>query len=317
MKVLVTGGAGFIGANFVYYWLNTHPEDVVLVLDKLTYAGRKANLSDAIKTGRVEFFKGDICDEKMVDSLMSQVDLVVHFAAESHVDRSIADPTIFAKTNVMGTLVLLEAAKRYGTRFHHVSTDEVYGSLDRHSRQKFNEKRPYDPRSPYAASKAGSDHLVMSYGSTFGLYVTVSNCSNNYGPWQNIEKLIPKAITNLLTDKRVPIYGDGGQLRDWLHVEDHCRAIDLIIQKGGKGERFVVGGGSTEITNLNLTKMIIKYMGMSENMIEFVSDRKGHDQKYAVDFAKLKRLGYRPLVGLESGIMQTIDWYKANREFWQ
>jgi dTDP-glucose 4,6-dehydratase len=317
MKILVTGGAGFIGTNFVYYWLNTHPDDEVLVLDKLTYAGRKANLTDALKTQRVTFFKGDICDQKIVDRLVAQVNTVVHFAAESHVDRSIADPTTFAKTNVLGTLVLLEAARKYQVRFHHVSTDEVYGSLERNSRERFEETRAYDPRSPYAASKAGSDHLALSYATTFGLNVTVSNCSNNYGPWQNNEKLIPKIITNLLCDKKVPIYGDGGQLRDWLHVEDHCRAIDLILQKGKTGDRFVIGGGSKEITNLDMAKMIIKYMGADESVIEFVEDRKGHDQKYSVNFSKIKKLGYKPLVTLESGIMQTIDWYRANREFWQ
>lgn len=288
-----------------------------MVLDKLTYAGRKENLNEVLKSGRVQFFKGDICDSKIVEKLTSMVDSVVHFAAESHVDRSIENPDVFAKTNILGTMTLLNAALKYGVRFHHISTDEVYGSLDRNSREKFVETRPYDPRSPYAASKAGSDHMVMAYATTYDLFATVSNCSNNYGPWQNQEKLIAKAITNLLKGEKVPVYGDGGQLRDWLHVEDHCRAVGVILSKGKKGEKYVIGGKTKEITNLELVKMILKFMGESEEMIEYVKDRPGHDQKYAVDYSKLRKLGYKPQVDLRDGLLQTIDWYKENRDFWK
>jgi dTDP-glucose 4,6-dehydratase len=315
MKLLVTGGAGFIGANFVDYWLESNPADRLIVLDALTYAGNKRSLRSALASGRVEFVKGNIRNAKLVDRLTARVDLVVHFAAESHVDRSISGPGEFVRTNVLGTQVLLDAAVKHRVRFHHISTDEVYGSLARNSRLKFSETSLYDPRSPYAASKAASDHLVRAYGVTYGLRYTLTNCSNNYGPWQHPEKLIPKAILNLESGKKVPLYGDGGQKRDWLYVTDHCRAVELVIKKGRPAETYLVGGQTEEISNKQLIKKILKLMGKGEEMIEYVEDRAGHDQKYAVDWSKLKKLGYQPQVDLESGLRQTIAWYLKRDAF--
>lgn len=317
MKLLVTGGAGFIGANFVYYWLENYSQDQIIVLDALTYAGSVKTLKDAIASGRVEFVKGNILNAPLVDRLVNRVDLVVHFAAESHVDRSITGPSAFVKTNVLGTQILLEAARTHQVRFHHISTDEVYGSLSRNSKDKFREDTPYKPRSPYSASKAGADHLVNAYFHTYGLKTTLTNCANNYGPWHHPEKLIPKAITNLMRGKRVPLYGDGGQKRDWLYVTDHCRAIDLVIKKGKLGETYLVGSQVEELSNKQLIKMILKLMGKGEAMIEYVPDRPGHDQKYAIDWSKLKKLGYQPQVSLEEGLKATIAWYQAHPAWWQ
>lgn len=311
MRLLITGGAGFIGTNFVYYWLGAHPTDRLIILDALTYAGNKANLKEAIKTRKVEFVKGNINNKPLVEVLVSRTDLTVHFAAESHVDRSITDPKAFLSTNVLGTHTLLEAAVKHRRRFHHVSTDEVFGSLPRGSKKRFSETTPYSPRSPYSASKAASDHLVSAYVDTFGLSATISNCSNNYGPWQHPEKLIPKAIQNLLENKMVPLYGDGGQKRDWLYVEDHCRAIDLILSKGKPGQTYLVGGQTEEISNKSLVQKLIKILGKSKDSIEYVTDRPGHDQKYAIDWSKLKKLGYRPHVGLDDGLLQTVRWYQG------
>jgi dTDP-glucose 4,6-dehydratase len=255
MKLLITGGAGFIGSNFILYWLKKYPQDQIINLDKLTYAGNLENLKAVEKNSNYQFVKGDITDKKLVDSLMKKVDTVVHFAAESHVDRSILDPGPFIKTNIEGTYVLLEAALANKIkRFHHISTDEVFGSLPLNSKKKFNEKTPYAPRSPYSASKAASDHLVRAYHITYNLPITISNCSNNFGPYQFPEKLIPLAITNLLEGKKVPIYGDGLYVRDWLYVEDHCRALDLILHKGKIGETYFIGGLTEDISNLEVIK---------------------------------------------------------------
>ena len=318
MKILVTGGAGFIGSDFVKYWLSNYNNGELVVLDSLTYAGRKSNLKEVLGNPKLSLVKGSITNKKLVDRLVADVDLVVHFAAESHVDRSVMGPGLFVRTNVWGTYVLLEAIRKYRVRFHHVSTDEVYGSLERGSGNKFREDTPYDPRSPYSASKAGSDHLVRAYFHTYGCPVTITNCSNNYGPFQFPEKLIPLAITNLLVGMKVPVYGDGGQIRDWLYVEDHCRAIDMVVRNGRVGETYLVGGLKKEVTNLDLVRLIVGFLNESEEkMIEFVDDRPGHDQKYAVDYGKIEReLGWKPEVRLEDGLMKTIDWYKNNVWWW-
>jgi dTDP-glucose 4,6-dehydratase len=319
MKLLITGGAGFIGSNFILYWLKKYPQDQIINLDKLTYAGNLENLKAVEKNSNYQFVKGDITDKKLVDSLMKKVDTVVHFAAESHVDRSILDPAPFIKTNIEGTYVLLEAALANKIkRFHHISTDEVFGSLLLHSKKKFNEKTPYAPRSPYSASKAASDHLVRAYHITYNLPITISNCSNNFGPYQFPEKLIPLAITNLLEGKKVPIYGDGLNVRDWLYVEDHCRAIDLILHKGKIGETYFIGGLTEDISNLEVIKKITKMMGKDESMIEFVKDRPGHDRRYAIDWSKIKKeLGWKPKYNFDTALKMTIDWYIKNQDWWK
>jgi dTDP-glucose 4,6-dehydratase len=319
MKLLVTGGAGFIGSNFILYWLKKYPQDLIINLDKLTYAGNLENLKAVEKNSNYQFVKGDITDKKLVDSLMKKVDTVVHFAAESHVDRSILDPGPFIKTNIEGTYVLLEAALANKIkRFHHISTDEVFGSLPLNSKKKFNEKTPYAPRSPYSASKAASDHLVRAYHITYNLPITISNCSNNFGPYQFPEKLIPLAITNLLEGKKVPIYGDGLYVRDWLYVEDHCRALDLILHKGKIGETYFIGGLTEDISNLEVIKKIIKMMGKDESMIEFVKDRPGHDRRYAIDWSKIKKeLGWKPKYNFDTALKMTIDWYIKNQDWWK
>lgn len=316
MRILVTGGAGFIGSNFVRYYIGKYPKDEIVVLDKLTYAGHKENLSGL----NVEFIVGDICDSETVSRAMEGVDIVVHFAAESHVDRSIIGPEAFIQTNVVGTHILLQQALKQQVKlFHHVSTDEVFGSLERRSKHKFNEETTvYNPRSPYSASKAASDHLVKAYYYTYGLPITVTNCSNNYGPYQYPEKLIPLAITNVLEGKKIPVYGDGGQMRDWLYVQDHCRAIDLVIKKGRVGETYLVGGLTDDVTNLEIIKMILKILGKGEEMIEFVKDRAGHDQKYAVDWSKIKtELGWEPSVSLNMGLEKTVKWFQDNEWWWR
>jgi len=317
MKLLVTGGAGFIGSNFIHYWLKKYPQDEITNLDTLTYAGNLENLKDLEGNEHYQFIKGNICDTELVDSLVQKIDLIVHFAAESHVDRSILDSSIFIKTNVEGTQVLLEAARRHGNiRFHHVSTDEVFGTLTLND-PKFNEETPYNPRSPYSASKAASDHLVRAYYHTYKLPITISNCSNNYGPYQFPEKLIPLFITNLLENKKVPVYGEGQNIRDWIYVDDHNEGVDLIIQKGRIGETYCLGGNS-EKTNLEVTKTILKLLGKGEEMIEYVKDRPGHDQRYAIDFNKIKQeLNWEPHVDFERGLRQTIAWYKNNQDWWQ
>ncbi|MBI2621308.1 MAG: dTDP-glucose 4,6-dehydratase [Candidatus Levybacteria bacterium] len=319
MKILVTGGAGFIGSNFILYWVKNYPQDQIINFDKLTYAGNLENLKDIEKNPSYSFVKGDICNVSEVDIAMRGVDWVVHFAAESHVDRSIMEPAAFVMTNVVGTQVLLDASlKNNIKRFHHVSTDEVFGQLLLDSDQKFNESTPYNPRSPYSASKAGSDHLVRSYHYTFGLPITITNCSNNFGPYQFPEKIIPLAITNLIEGKRIPIYGDGLHVRDWLYVEDHCSAIDLVLSKGKVGETYCVGGMSEDINNLEVAKKIVRILGKSEDMIEFVKDRPGHDRRYAVEWSKIKKeLGWEPLHSFDQWLEETISWYKKNENWWR
>lgn len=319
MRLLVTGGAGFIGSNFIRYWLEKYPDDKIKNLDLLTYAGNLDNLLTVSQNPNYEFIKGDICDAKLVAELVNGVDIIVHFAAESHVDRSILDSGAFVKTNVEGTRILLEAArlaKPEGVRFHHVSTDEVFGALDFND-QKFNEKTPYDPRSPYSASKAASDHLVRAYFHTYNLPVTISNCSNNYGPYQHPEKLIPLFVTNLLENKSVPVYGTGQNIRDWIHVDDHNLGVDLIIKKGKIGETYCLGGDS-EKSNLEITHQILEIMGFDEGMINYVTDRPGHDLRYAIDFSKAKKdLGFTPSHSFIDGLNKTIAWYKNNKSWWQ
>jgi dTDP-glucose 4,6-dehydratase len=320
MKLLVTGGAGFIGSNFIIYWLKNHPQDLIINFDKLTYAGNLENLKSVQDNPNYKFVQGDICDPKNVEEVMSEgIDAVVHFAAESHVDRSITDPGSFVKTNVLGTQVLLDAAlKNQVKRFHHISTDEVFGSLNLEDTNIFNERTLYNPRSPYSASKAGSDHLVRAYFHTYGLPVTISNCSNNFGPYQFPEKLIPLAITNLLEDKKIPVYGDGLYVRDWLYVEDHCRAIDLILEKGKIGETYCVGGLTEDISNISILQKIIKLLGKTEDSLEYVKDRPGHDRRYALDWSKIKNeLGWEPLSSFDEWLEKTVAWYRENETWWK
>lgn len=316
MKLLITGGAGFIGSNFVHHILKTYPDYEIVNLDALTYAGNLENLKELEGNPRHAFVKGDICDRELVEKLAEKAEMIVHFAAESHVDRSILDAEAFVRTNVIGTHVLLEAARKRNLRFHHISTDEVFGSLGA-DEAPFSELTPYDPRSPYSASKAASDHLVRAYYHTHGLPITISNCSNNYGPYHFPEKLIPLIITNLMEGKKIPIYGDGMQVRDWLHVEDHCCAIDLIIHNGKIGETYCVGGDG-EKPNIEIARTILSAMELGEDMIEYVEDRKGHDRRYAIDFSKIKNeLGWEPQVKFEEGIAETIKWFQNNEEWWK
>lgn len=319
MKLLVTGGAGFIGSNLILYWMKKYPEDEIVNFDKLTYAGNLENLKEVEKKPNYQFVHGDIKDTEAVNKAMDGVDIVVHFAAESHVDRSITGPAVFVMTNVVGTQVLLDAAVKHNIkRFHHVSTDEVFGSLELESLNKFNERTIYDPRSPYAVSKAASDHLVRSYNITYGLPITITNCSNNFGPFQFPEKLIPLAITNILEGKKVPVYGDGLYIRDWLYVEDHCRAIDLVLKKGKVGETYCVGGLTEDVNNLTVVRKILSFLGKGDDVIEFVKDRPGHDRRYAIDWSKIKNdLGFNPEHNFDDWLIRTIDWYKANREWWE
>ena len=319
MKLLVTGGAGFIGSNFILYWMREHSGDSIVNLDKLTYAGNLENLADIDKDPRYTFIRGDICDQAVVKKALEGIDIVVHFAAESHVDRSILAPAPFITTNILGTYTLLEAAtKAKVTRFHHVSTDEVFGSLELDSSGKFSERTPYDPRSPYSASKASSDHLVRAYYETYGLSATITNCSNNFGSYHYPEKLIPLAITNILEGKKVPVYGDGLNVRDWLYVEDHCRAIDAVLTRGKVGETYCVGGQTHDINNLTVIKKILALMGKSEDMIEFVKDRPGHDRRYAIDWTKINtELGWQPKHDFDMWLGKTIEWYKTHESWWR
>lgn len=318
-KLLVTGGAGFIGSNFILYWMKNHPEDTVVNFDKLTYAGNLENLTSVEKNPNYLFIHGDITDPEMVDNVMNGVDIVVHFAAESHVDRSIKEPAAFVKTNVLGTQVLLDAALRHNvSRFHHVSTDEVFGALKLDSTGKFNEATPYDPHSPYSASKAGSDHLVRAYYDTYQFPITITNCPNNYGPYHFPEKLIPLAITNILEGKKVPVYGDGLYVRDWLYVEDHCRAIELVLTKGKVGETYCVGSMTQDVNNLEVVKKILSIMGKGEEEIEYVKDRPGHDRRYAIDWSKIhNELGWEPQNDFDTWLTKTIQWYRDNEKWWK
>jgi len=319
MKLLVTGGAGFIGSNFILYWIKNHPQDQIINFDDLTYAGNLENLVSVEKNPNYKFIKGNIVQPQEVDPVMEDIDIVVHFAAETHVDRSILGPQPFVLSNVVGTQVLLDSARKNNIkRFHHVSSDEVFGQLSLDSHEKFNELTPYNPRSPYSASKAGSDHLVRSYYHTFNLPITITNCSNNFGPYQFPEKFIPLSITNLIEDKKIPIYGDGLYVRDWLYVDDHCRAIDLVLQKGKIGETYLVGGMTELFANIEIAKKIIKLLGKDENSIEFVKDRPGHDRKYDVDWSKIKsELGWQPLHDFDEWLRETVKWYKDNEDWWR
>lgn len=318
-KVLVTGGAGFIGGNFVQYMVNKYPDYDIFNLDLLTYAGDLTKHSDIEKMANYHFVKADISDREVIISLFEKenFEYVIHFAAESHVDRSITDPGIFVQTNVLGTQILLDASRAVGIKkFVHVSTDEVYGELDFDPTTFFTEETPLQPNSPYSASKASSDLLVRAYHETYGLPVNITRCSNNYGPYHFPEKLIPLTISRVLNDQKVPVYGDGKNIRDWLHVIDHCAAIDLVMHEGVTGEVYNVGGHN-ERTNLEVVKTIIKTLGKSEELIEFVEDRLGHDKRYAIDPTKLENLGWKPTYNFETGIAQTIQWYLDNKEWWE
>ncbi len=319
MQLLVTGGAGFIGSNFIRYWMTHHPQDRVVCFDKLTYAGNLENLREVEGSPNYRFVRGDICDAAAVDAALAGVDAVVHFAAESHVDRSILGPQVFIQTNVIGTQVLLDAALRHHvSRFHHISTDEVFGSLPLGTEDKFHEDTPHRPRNPYSASKAAADHLVLAYHHTFGLPATITNTSNNYGPYQFPEKLIPLAITNVLEGKPVPVYGDGRYVRDWIHVDDHCRAIDLVLQKGVPGHTYCIGGTSSDVSNLEVVRGILSLLGHGEDKIEFVRDRPGHDRRYAINWGKAKReLGYEPSHSFADYLAATVRWYVDHPEWWK
>jgi len=317
MKLLITGGAGFIGSNFIHYILKKYPDYKIINLDLLTYAGNLENLKNIENNPNYKFIQGDITDAKLVNELVKNADIIVHFAAETHVDRSIMDSAAFLHTNIIGTHTLLEAARNNGNkRFHHVSTDEVFGSLGPDDAP-FNENTPYDPRSPYSASKAASDHLVRAYFHTYGLPITISNCSNNYGPYQFPEKLIPLFVTNLMEGKKVPLYGDGMNVRDWLYVEDHCEAIDKVIREGIIGETYCVGG-RVEKNNREITHELLKLMDKNESYVEFAEDRPGHDKRYAIDYSKIKKkLGWEPKVSFEEGLQRTVEWYKNNENWWR
>jgi len=316
MKLLVTGGAGFIGSNFILYMIQQHPNYQITNMDALTYAGNLENLKSVQDHPNYSFVQADIADKPAVDAIFQQgIDVVVNFAAESHVDRSILEPEIFVNTNVMGTQVLLDAAKKYGvTKFVQVSTDEVYGSLGETGL--FSETTPLAPNSPYSASKAGGDLLVRAYHETFGLPVNITRCSNNYGPYQFPEKLIPLIISRALNDESLPVYGDGLNIRDWLYVEDHCSAIDLVIHQGKLGEVYNIGGNN-ERTNVHIVKTILNELGKPESLITYVTDRPGHDRRYGIDPTKImNELGWKPKHNFETGIKETIQWYLSNKEWW-
>ncbi|MED4359349.1 dTDP-glucose 4,6-dehydratase [Geobacillus stearothermophilus] len=317
MKVLITGGAGFIGSNFVNYMVQKYPSYQIINLDALTYAGNLENVKEVENEPNYRFVKGDITDRELIESLFAEgIDAVVNFAAESHVDRSIADPGIFIKTNVQGTQVLLDAAKKYGVKkYIQISTDEVYGTLGETGY--FTETTPLAPNSPYSASKAGADLLVRAYHETYGLPVNITRCSNNYGPYHFPEKLIPLMIINALNNQPLPVYGDGLNVRDWLHVEDHCSAIDLVLHHGKNGEVYNVGGNN-ERTNIEVVKAILRYLNKPESLITFVEDRLGHDRRYAIDATKIREeLGWQPKYTFEEGLKQTINWYLENRSWWE
>lgn len=319
-KLLVTGGAGFIGANFVHYTVNHRPEYDITVVDKLTYAGNTENLSSI--SDKVGFVQGDICDRELMDKLVNETDIVVHFAAESHNDNSLRDPWPFVETNIIGTYTILEAIRKHGKRLHHVSTDEVFGDLELDDPNRFTEETPYNPSSPYSSTKAGSDHLVRAWIRSFGIQATISNCSNNYGPYQHIEKFIPRQITNILSDIKPKLYGTGEQVRDWIHVDDHNSAVHLILDKGIIGDTYIIGADNDHVNNKQVIEMILELMGKDKSDYEHVNDRPGHDMRYAMDSSKLRReLGWEPQYtdqnGMQNGLKQTIEWYDQNRDWWQ
>jgi len=316
MKLLVTGGAGFIGSNFVRYMLDKYKDYKIVNLDKLTYAGNLENVKDLEANRRHSFVKGDICDLRLVEKLVKQeeVDVIVNFAAETHVDRSIVDPEAFIRTDVFGTYTLLEVARKFSvTKYVQISTDEVYGSIEKGF---FSETSGLVPSSPYSASKAAADLLTLAYKTTYGLPILITRGSNTYGPYQHTEKLIPLFITNLMENKKVPLYGDGKNVRDWLYVIDHCSGIDTVLHRGNIGEIYNIGA-SDERTNLEITHMILEKLGMKEDMIEFVKDRLGHDRRYSLNCKKLKALGWKPGYSLEKGLKETVKWYTQNMKWWE
>jgi dTDP-glucose 4,6-dehydratase len=316
--MLITGGAGFIGSNFIHYMMDHHPDYRIINVDKLTYAGNLENLKDIEANPNYTFVKADICDVNAINDVFSSyaIDYIINFAAESHVDRSIEDPSIFLKTNILGTQVLLDAARKYGVKkFVQISTDEVYGSLG--PTGYFTEDTSLSPNSPYSASKASADMLVMAYYRTYGLPVNITRCSNNYGPYQFPEKLIPLFVTNALSDKELPLYGDGKNIRDWIYVEDHCSAVDLVLHKGVEGEVYNIGGRS-EKANIEITELILDYLGKPHTLIKYVKDRLGHDRRYAIDCSKIeKELGWKPAYSFEDGMKKTIRWYIDNQPWWE
>ncbi|HEX8390439.1 MAG TPA: dTDP-glucose 4,6-dehydratase [Candidatus Saccharimonadales bacterium] len=320
-KLLITGGAGFIGSNFVHYTLKNKPDYRLTVIDKLTYAGNTDNLSEVVD--KIEFVEGDICDAVLMDRLVGETDIVVHFAAESHNDNSLRDPWPFVNTNIIGTYTILEAVRKHGKRLHHISTDEVFGDLELDDPNRFTETTPYNPSSPYSSTKAGSDHLVRAWVRSFGIQATISNCSNNYGPYQHIEKMIPRQITNILSDIKPKLYGTGEQVRDWIHVDDHNSAVHLILDKGKIGETYIVGADNDHVNNKQVFEIILELMGKPKDWLDHVNDRPGHDMRYAMDSSKLKReLGWEPqytdqVSGMRDGLKQTIDWYDQHRDWWQ
>jgi dTDP-glucose 4,6-dehydratase len=320
MKLLVTGGAGFIGANFVHYTVEHRPEYEVTVLDALTYAGSKESLAPVMD--KITFVEGNICDRDLMDKLVSETDIVVHFAAESHNDNSLRNPWPFVETNVIGTYTILEAVRKHDKRLHHISTDEVFGDLELDDPNRFNENTPYNPSSPYSSTKAGSDMLVRAWIRSFGIKATISNCSNNYGPYQHIEKFIPRQITNILSNIKPKLYGTGEQVRDWIHVYDHNEAVHLILDKGKMGDTYIIGADNDHVNNKQVIEMILELMGKSKDDYEHVNDRPGHDMRYAMDSSKLRReLGWLPRFtdndGMHEGLKQTIDWYDQHRDWWQ
>jgi dTDP-glucose 4,6-dehydratase len=315
VRILVTGAAGFIGSNFVHYWLERHPDDTVVALDLLTYAGNRANLDGA----DVSFVQADIADLDIVENVLREhdVDAVVNFAAESHNSLAVIDPGRFFHTNVLGTQALLEAARRTGQRFHHVSTCEVYGDLPLHSDESFSEESPYRPRTPYNASKAGGDHAVRAYFETWDLPITITNCANNYGPFQFPEKVIPLFVTNALDDKPLPMYASTQNRREWLHVRDHCRAIELALEQGAPGETYNVGS-AVEASIEEIADRVLELTGKPESLKTIVPDRPGHDRRYLLDSSKIGReLGWEPEIGFEDGLRETVEWYAANRAWWE
>lgn len=319
-KLLITGGAGFIGANFVHYTLGNHPGYAVTVLDKLTYAGNLASLASV--ADQITFVQGDICDAELMDKLVAETDIVVHFAAESHNDNSLRDPWPFVNTNIIGTYTILEAVRKHNKRLHHVSTDEVFGDLELDDPNRFTETTPYNPSSPYSSTKAGSDHLVRAWIRSFGIKATISNCANNYGPYQHIEKFIPRQITNILSGIQPKLYGQGLNVRDWIHVDDHNSAVHLILDKGVLGETYIIGADNDHTNNKMVIEMILGLMDKPTDWYEHVNDRPGHDMRYAMDSSKLRReLGWQPQYtdqnGMQNGLTQTIDWYKNNKPWWQ
>ena len=314
---MVTGGAGFIGSNFIRYILNKYPSYSVLNYDKLTYAGNLENLTDVEERDKYKFIKGDIIDTNLVSKLAKEVEVIINFAAESHVDRSIEDPFAFIETDVRGTYSLIQAARDAGhERFIQISTDEVYG--DQEGKEKVKEDAPLEPSSPYSASKAGGDLQVLSAHRTYGFPGIVTRCTNNYGPYQFPEKLVPLFITNLLQNKPLPVYGDGRQIRDWLYVDDHCSAIDVVLHKGKSGEIYnIAAEQNPEVTNLDLTKRLLNSMGKDDSMLQYIKDRPGHDRRYAVDSSKIRDMGWKPSLTFEEGLEKTINWYKENRNWWE